>query len=155
MKVLEHDRFEKNRETKVYSAERSSIYPWFWKLTTKTYVQLTPDRNKSVSKWCSKFAVSCASNCTKNQAYYMQIFFNWWVPRTNLIILARGSKENYMCIICALSNQNKLMKALAKSFSTNQFFLDSYYWKSNHGKHKILKIYPFLKILTILSQCYY
>ena len=47
------------------------------------------------------------------------------------------------------------MKALAKSFSTNQFFfLNFNYCKSYHGKTKILKIFPFLKILAISSPCY-
>ena len=49
------------------------------------------------------------------------------------------------------------MKALAKSFSTSQFIqkIFSKISKVINGKTKILKIYPFLKILRILSQCYY
>ena len=38
------------------------------------------------------------------------------------------------------------MKALAKSFSTNQsIYFNSNYFKGNHGKTKILKIYPLFK----------
>ena len=55
--------------------------------------------------------------------------------RTNLVI----SSSDLRKIIRARSNQNKL-KALTKSFSTNQFVLEnSKYFKSYHGKTKIFK----------------
>ena len=69
------------------------------------------------------------------------------LTRTNLTILTRGLRK----IIREPSNQNKqLFMGLNESshqelFNQSIFFLNSKYFKSYHGKTKILKIYPLIQ----------